>query len=141
MGGSRQVSESPPTLPVCFCQRKHLRIQRQFSVSLHNQDLNLQVQGVTSNLSQHGALIRVESHHPFQLGTPTVVTLVLPPEFTGHNKFIRLQGEAAISRIDVASKGIAVEFSNALRQFERVDVPDLHQDINQERLPAFSGRS
>jgi len=92
-------------------------------------------------LSQDGAFIRVESHHLFQLGTPTVVTLVLPPEFTGHNKFIGLKGKAAISRIDEASKGIAVKFSNALRQFERVDVSDLHQDINQERLPTFSGRT
>ena len=135
------MSGSHLTLLFGHEQRKHLRIRRQFSVSLYNRDINLCIQGVTANLSQHGALFRVENYHLFRTGTPILITVHLPPEFTGQNKVIGLQGEAVISRIDKANKGVAVEFCIALRQFERVDVPDMLQEANRKRLSTFSGRS
>lgn len=110
-----------------FYQRKNVRVRRYFSVSLCNEDLNLRVRGITANLSQDGALIRVETSHSLRAGIPVMLTFFLPPEFTGQNKSIGLQGEAVISRIDEASAGIAVEFCKALRQFERVDVPKQHE--------------
>jgi len=120
------VLESPLASLFGFHQRKHSRIRRQFPVSLLNQDLNLQVQGVTSNLSRQGALIRVEDCQLFQPGRLTVITIFLPPYFTGQDKFIGLQGEAIILRIDEANKGIAVEFRRPLRQFEPIGEQDLH---------------
>jgi hypothetical protein len=120
------VLESPLTLVFGFRQRKHPRIQRQFPVSLHSRDLNLHVQGVTSNLSRQGALIRVEDFHLFRPGKLTVVTVFLPPYFTGQDKFIGLQGEATILRIDGANKGIAVEFRKPLKQFEPIGELGLH---------------
>jgi hypothetical protein len=109
-----------------FRERKHPRIRHQFPVSLLSQDLNLHVQGVTSNLSRHGALIKVESYHLFRPGRLTLVTIYLPPEFTGQDKFIGLQGEATILRIDGANKGIAVEFRKPLKQFEPIGELGLH---------------
>lgn len=101
-------------------------MRRCFSVTLRNEDLNLRVHGITANLSQYGAFIRIETYHSLRAGTPTTITLFLPPEFTGQSKLIGLQGEAVISRVDEASASVAVEFCKALRQFERVDVPDQH---------------
>jgi len=120
------VQESPLALLFGFCQRKHLRIRRQFPVSLFNRDLNIHVQGVTSNLSRQGALIRVEDLHLFRPGRLTVVTLFLPPYFTGQEKFIGLQGEATILRIDGANRGVAVEFCKPLKQFESIGELDFH---------------
>lgn len=118
--------ESPLALLFGFRQRKHPRIRRQFPVNLLSRDLNLHVQGVTSNLSRKGALIRAEDFHLFRPGRLTVVTVFLPPYFTGQDKFIGLQGEATILRIDGANEGIAVEFRKPLRQFEQIGDLGLH---------------
>jgi hypothetical protein len=53
--------------------------------------------------------------------------LFSPPDFTGQNKTIVLQGDAVITRIDQENEGVAVEFINALRGFERTNVPTLLQ--------------
>ena len=95
-------------------------------VTLFNAKLNLFVHGETVNLSQYGAFVRIQSHFSFRTGTPITITVFLPPEFTGQEEAIRLQGEAVISRIDEASRGIAVEFCKTLRQFERIDKLGLH---------------
>lgn len=95
-------------------------------VTLFHDKLNLFVQGATVNLSQFGAFVRIKPHSSFRTGTPVTVTVFLPPEFTGQDKTIRLQGKAVISRIDEANRGIAVEFCKALRQFERIDKLGLH---------------
>jgi hypothetical protein len=95
-------------------------------VTLFNKKLNFFVQGVTANLSQYGAFVRIQPHFSFRPGTSITVTVFLPPDFTGQDEAIRLQGEAVIARVDEANKGIALQFRKALRQFERVDQLGLH---------------
>jgi hypothetical protein len=107
-------------------RRKFKRVKYNFMVTLFNERLNLFVHGVTANLCQRGAFVRIQHHLSFRTGTPITVTIFLPPEFTGQDEAIRLQGEAVISRIDEANRGIAVEFCKALRQFERIDKLGLH---------------
>jgi hypothetical protein len=107
-------------------KRKFKRVKCNFMVTLFNEELNLFVHGVTANLSQRGAFVRIQPHLSVRAGTPITVTVFLPPEFTGQDEAIRLQGEAVISRVDEANRGIAVEFCKALRQFERIDKLGLH---------------
>jgi hypothetical protein len=107
-------------------ERKFKRVKCNFMVTLFNEKQNLFVQGVTVNLSQYGALVRIQPHFLFRPGMPLTITVFLPPEFTGQDEAIRLQGEAVISRIDEANRGIAVEFCKALRQFERIGKMGLH---------------
>jgi len=95
-------------------------------VTLFNEKLNLFVHGVTANLSRYGAFVRIQPHFPFRTGIPITITVFLPPEFTGQDEAIRLQGEAVIARVDEANRGIAVEFRKPLRQFERIDKLGLH---------------
>jgi len=95
-------------------------------VTLFDKKLNLFVYGETVNLGQYGAFVRIQPPFSFRAGTPIKVTVFLPPQFTGQDEAIRLQGEAVIARIDEANRGIAVEFRKALRQFERIDKLGLH---------------
>ena len=95
-------------------------------LTLLNEELNLFIHGVTANLSQYGAFVRIQPHFSLRAGTPIAVTVFLPPEFTGQDEAIRLQGEAVISRVDEANSGIVVEFRQALRQVERIDKLGLH---------------
>ena len=107
-------------------ERKFKRIRCNFMVTLFNEKLNLFVHGETANLSQYGAFVRVQPHVSLRAGMPITVTVFLAPEFTRQDEAIRLQGEAVIARVDEANRGIAVEFHQALRQFERIDKLGLH---------------
>jgi hypothetical protein len=107
-------------------KRKFNRVKCNFMVTLFNEKLNLFVHGETVNLGQYGAFVRIQPHFSFRAGTPITVTVFLPPEFTGQDEAIRLQGEAVIARVDETIEGIALQFSKALRQFERIDKLGLH---------------
>ena len=109
-------------------RRKDRRLDYQFPAKLNSRlGLGLSVEGTTENVSQCGALIRSKNRHAFKVYDPAVLTFFLPPDFTGHNKTIELQGETVITRIDHAKAGIAVEFIKTFKEFERIDVSDLHK--------------
>ena len=107
--------------------RKNVRVRRNFPVRLFIEDSNLFIEGITTNLSQGGAFIKSKNRHSCQAGAHVFLTFLLPPDFTGQNKTIGLHGDAVITRIDQKNKGIAVEFINALREFERIDLPDFQE--------------
>ena len=102
--------------------RKNTKVRRNFPVRLFMEDLNLFIDGVTTNLSQGGAFIKSKNRHSCQAGAHAILTFFLPPDFTGQNKTLGLQGDAIITRIDQKKKGIAVEFVKAFREFERIDL-------------------
>jgi hypothetical protein len=107
--------------------RKNVRVWRNFPVRLFIKDSKLFLEGITTNLSQGGAFIKSKNRHSCQAGAHVFLTLFLPHDFTGQNKTIGLQGDAVITRIDLENEGIAVEFINALREFERIDLPDFQE--------------
>ncbi len=114
--------------------RKNIRVRRNFPVSLFMEDLNLFIEGITTNLSQCGAFIKSKNRHFCQAGALAVLTFFLPPDFTGQNETIGLQGDAVITRIDQENKGIAVEFVKALKEFERIDLSEFQEKIKQKSL-------
>lgn len=105
--------------------RKNVRVRCNFPVRLFMEDSNLTIEGITANLSQGGAFIKPKNRHSCQAGAHVLLTLFLPPDFTGQKKTIGLQGDAVITRIDQENQDIAVEFVKALREFEPIKVLDL----------------
>ena len=71
-------------------------------------------------MSQMGAFIRTENWSFCHVNDEVIVTCCLPPDFTGQNEFIGLQGEATIRRLDPVNKCVAVEFVKTFKQFERI---------------------
>ena len=56
-----------------------------------------------------GAFIRTEDWSSFQVNDETIITCFLPPDFSGQDEFIALQGKATIRRLDPVNKCVAVE--------------------------------
>ena len=104
-------------------RRKYPRLKKSFEVQLVKEGLEHYFQGISVNLSQRGAFIKIDNWLSFHPKDRTEIALLLPPEFTGQEKTIRLTGGAVILRVDHMQKGIAVEFTTSLRQFEPVDFP------------------
>ena len=102
-------------------RRRHVRINRQFVTKISTTRTDYETQGVTENISQGGAYIKVEDWRAFQTGDQTVITFFLPPSFTDRSKTIALRGEAEVKRVEQQNEGIALEFSRYFQEFEKID--------------------
>ncbi len=102
-------------------RRRYVRINRQFVTQIFTPRSDYETKGVTENISQGGAYIKVEDWRAFQTGDQTVITFFVPPSFTDGGKTIRLRGEAVVKRVEQQNKGIALEFSKDFQEFEKTD--------------------
>lgn len=102
-------------------RRRYVRINRQFITQIFTPRSEYETQGVTENISQGGAYIKVEDWRAFQTGDQTVITFFLPPSFTDRGKSVGLRGEAEVKRVDPQNEGIALEFSKDFQEFEKID--------------------
>ena len=110
-------------------QRRHPRVKKNFQVTLHKRVPGGRVfllKGNTLDLSQGGAFIETKGRSLFESGELTGLTFFMPPDFTGMDTPIRLQGEGIVTRVDREKEGIAVKFIKTFKEFERIDLSDLH---------------
>jgi hypothetical protein len=101
-------------------RRKYPRSRQKFPVRIFKEDLDYFLEGVIVNLSQQGAFIKTQHCRYLQVKDEAMLTCLLPPDFTGHDATIGLQGPAIVRRIDQQSEGVAVEFVKMFRQFKRI---------------------
>lgn len=120
-----------------FDQRKSPRISQSFRVKFLRQGVDYTLEGMTINLSQKGAFIRTRHYRSFQAGEPGEFTFFLPPDFTGQDKTVGLQGNAIITRIDQDNEGIGVQFIKSLKQFERVTISEVAGKIRYKKLAQY----
>jgi hypothetical protein len=93
------------------------------------EELDLSLDGTSVDLSQGGAFIQVKNYQSLQVQDRATVTFFLPPEYTGQNTTVTLQGGAVIRRVDQKNGGIGVEFVKNFRQFDRVHLPKVAANI------------
>lgn len=120
-----------------FDQRRSPRIRQIFQVKFLKQGIDLTLDGKTANLSQKGAFIRTKHWRFLQAGDPAEFTFFLPPDFTGQDKIVGLQGSAVITRIEEENEGIGVEFIKNLKQFEPVVVTEVAGKARYKRLAYY----
>ena len=97
------------------------RVEVGFSVVLNKVGVHfLPQEGVTMNLSQNGALIRIGSQVEFQIHDPVMLTLSIPTSFSGHDSTVFLRGTGVIMRIDIAKGTIATQFDSSLKTFNLI---------------------
>jgi hypothetical protein len=120
-----------------FDQRRTPRIRQIFQVKFLKQGIDLTLDGKTANLSQKGAFIKTKHWRFLQAGDPALFTFFLPPDFTGQDKIVGLQGSAVITRIEEENEGIGVEFVKNLKQFEPVVVAEVAGKTRYKRLAHY----
>jgi len=100
-------------------RRREPRLTLRFPVRISRDGWDLWFGGTSVNMSQTGAFIRTEDWSSFQVNDEAIVTCFLPPDFSGQDEFIGLQGKATIRRLDPVNKCLAMEFVKNFKQFER----------------------
>jgi hypothetical protein len=102
-------------------RREYPRSNWSFPVLLSTEGPRSWLHGTSVNVSQSGALIRIESWPLFRVDDRATIIWTLPTEFTGQSEMVSLQGEAMVCRIDHDHHGIAVQFLKMFRTFERIN--------------------
>src|SRR5210317_1510498 len=102
-------------------KRKHVRIKQFFKAKLSQAETSHSIEGQTENVSQGGAFFKTKDWHSLKPNDKTTITVFLAPIFTGQDATIGLQGSAVINRIDDENEGVAVEFLQNFKQFERIE--------------------
>ena len=102
-------------------RRKNVRLNHHFPAKFCKVGVYFPVEGVTENVGPCGAFIKLPDLHAFQLHDQIIVTLFIPPSFSGQELTIGLQGPARIIRLTGDNEGVAVKFSRPLKQFERAN--------------------
>lgn len=110
-------------------RRRHPRLRQNFQVQLLKEGADFSLEGTSVNLSQGGAFIKVKNWQSFQVQDRAIVTFFLPPEYTGQDMTVTLQGGAVIRRVDQEKEGIGIEFIISFRQFERVQLAQAAANI------------
>ena len=118
-------------------RRRHLRLARHFPAKLSKLGLYSPVAGVTENLSQGGVFVKTSERHVLQTHDRIILTIFLPPDFTGEDKTIGLQGSAIISRIDPKKDGVGVRFSAKFGHLRRVRVKGIKEKITHKKLAYY----
>ena len=95
-------------------RRKNVRLNRHFSAKFCKVGVYFPVDGVTENVGPCGAFIKLNDLHAFQLHDQIILTLFIPPSFSGQEQTIGLQGPARIIRLIGDNEGVAVEFSRPI---------------------------
>jgi hypothetical protein len=101
-----------------FERRNNTRLLKKFQATIKIPRADAEIDGVTENLSQGGAFISSRYLPSFQENDEAIVLLFLPPEMTGQQSTLILNGPAVVKRIDKEKYGIAVQFQKALKAFE-----------------------
>ena len=102
--------------------RAHLRVSGNIVARIFKPGWGRAAEGVTENISQGGALIRVDDWHKFSPADHVIVTLLLPADFCGLDRPVVLQGVAIVSRVDPEKGGVALRFERDFKFFEDVNV-------------------
>ena len=105
-------------------RRKYPRLRQSFRVELFKRGSRHSLDGTSVDVSQGGAFIKTKQWRALKVKDYTVIAFSLPPDYTGQEKIIRLQGEAVVTRVDQKNKGIGVEFTKKFRNFEPVPLSD-----------------
>jgi hypothetical protein len=115
------TQKRPQTLGELAERRRNVRLSHRFSVRFCKVGLYFPVEGVTENIGPCGACIKLNDLHAFQIHDQIILTLSIPPSFSGQDTTIGLQGSAKIIRLVGDNEGVAVKFSRPLKQFERTN--------------------
>jgi hypothetical protein len=118
-------------------KRKYIRIKQLFRTRLSKEGMSQPAEGNTVNVSQGGAYIKTKDWHSFKPNDKTTITVYLPPFFSGQDATIGLQGSGIITRVDEEDEGVAVQFLQNFKQFERIEEMDIPGKIRYKNLAHY----
>lgn len=101
-----------------FERRRWPRLLTVFGVKIARTGQTSEIEAVTRDISQGGALILTPHWRTFTPDERADLRFFLPPDFTGQSRTLILTGAGVVRRLDGSNNAIAVEFLRRLGAFD-----------------------
>jgi tetratricopeptide (TPR) repeat protein len=118
-------------------KREHARCSGYFVAELAKMGSAEPVSGVTENIGQSGAFIKVREWRSFRVNEEVSVAIFLPSVFSDESTTVRMEGRGFVARVDEAQEGVAVEFSTCFRQFKRREELEVPGKVRYKKLAHY----
>ena len=118
-------------------EREHGRCSGSFAAELAKAGMAETVSGVTENIGQSGAFIKVREWRSFRVNEEVSVAIFLPSVFSDESTTVRMEGRGFIARLDEEHEGVAVEFSSCFRQFKRREKLEVPGKVRYKKLAHY----
>jgi FHA domain/Tetratricopeptide repeat len=118
-------------------KREHARCSGYFVAELAKAGSTEPVSGVTENIGQSGAFIKVREWRSFRVNEEISVAIFLPSVFSDESATVRMEGRGFIARVDDEQEGVAVEFSTCFRQFKRREELEVPGKVRYKKLAHY----
>jgi hypothetical protein len=117
--------------------REHARCSGYFVAELAKAGSTEPVSGVTENIGQSGAFIKLREWRSFRVNEEVSVAIFLPSVFSDESATVRMEGRGFVARVDEEQEGVAVEFSTCFRQFKRQEEGEVPGRIRYKKLAHY----
>lgn len=118
-------------------EREHPRCSGYFVAELAKAGSTEPVSGLTENIGQSGAFIKVREWESFRVNEEISVAIFLPSVFSDESTTVRMEGRGFIVRVDEEQEGVAVEFSTCFRQFKRREDLEVPGKVRYKKLAHY----
>jgi hypothetical protein len=117
--------------------REHARCSGYFVAELAKTGSTEPVSGVTENIGQSGAFIKLREWRAFRVNEEISVAIFLPSVLSDESATVRMEGRGFIARVDEEQEGVAVEFSTCFRQFKRREDLEVPGKVRYKKLAHY----
>jgi len=135
--GGHAVEARDKDLRLHAPKREHARCTGRFVAELSKAGMSGTVRGVTENIGQSGAFIKIKDWRAFRARDEVGVAIFLPSVFSDENATVQMEGRGFVSRVDEAHEGVAVEFTGAFRHFKRREEAQVPGKVRYRRLAYY----
>jgi len=118
-------------------QREHARCSGYFVAELAKAGMTEPISGVTENIGQSGAFIKVREWRSFRVSEEVSVAIFLPSVFSDESTTVRMEGRGFVARVDEEHEGVAVDFSTCFRQFKRREELEVPGKVRYKKLAHY----
>jgi tetratricopeptide (TPR) repeat protein len=118
-------------------KREHGRCSGYFVAELARAGTTEPVSGVTQNIGQSGAFIKVKEWRSFRVNEEVFVAIFLPSVLSDESTTVRMEGRGLITRVDEEHEGVAVEFNSCFRQFKRHNELEVPGKVRYKKLAHY----
>jgi hypothetical protein len=136
-GGGNAIKPREKSIGLHSPKREYARCTGHFVAELSKAGMSGTVRGVTENIGQSGAFIKIREWRAFKAQDEVGVAIYLPSIFSDESAIVQMEGRGSVTRVDEEHEGVAVEFRDAFRHFKRREEVQIPGKVRYRKLAHY----
>lgn len=136
-GGGNAIKPRERSIGPHSSKREYARCTGHFVAELSKAGMSGTLRGVTENIGQSGAFIKIREWRSFKAQDEVGVAIYLPSIFSDEDAMVQMEGRGSVTRVDEEHEGVAVEFRDAFRHFKRREEAQVPGKVRYRKLAHY----